>query len=67
MKKQNLVPEAWQRDPEQLKTQRVQYWHLGNMSSLMTLAGAKHSVQHGYAFVINDQAIGALIDGQKRS
>jgi hypothetical protein len=62
-----FTPSDWQRDPMQLTTNRIQYWHLGNMCSLMTLEGARHSVQHGYAFVINDQAIGALIDGQKRS
>ncbi len=49
----------WQKNPETLKTENVQYWLAsGTMLGLRTLAEARESVRRGWAFVISSQAIG---------
>jgi hypothetical protein len=65
----NNKPKEWQRNPDHLKTSRVQYWRNGIMvTAQMTLETAQQVVQDGQAFVICEQAIGALTaDGEYNS
>lgn len=59
------MPYAWQMNPENVTTDHVQYWRNGSMlTALMTNATARELVKTGKAFVITDQAIGALHNGQ---
>lgn len=44
----------------------IQYWHNGIMMGLISLKAAKRKLQLGDAYIISKQAIGAMIDGQKR-
>ena len=56
MKKGKARP--WQKDPFQLKTERVQIWSpRGTMIGVRSLEQARRSVKEGLAFVICDQAI----------
>lgn len=49
----------WQRDPNTLKSDRVQYWLAsGTMLGLRDLDIAKSLVQSRRAFVVSSQAIG---------
>ncbi len=52
-------PAGWQRDPESITTDRVQFWtHSGSMvTAQMPRATAQGLVRSGQATVINDQAI----------
>lgn len=55
--------QMWQRDPEHLKTDQVQFWtETGIMQGLISLALAKDTVATGRAFVVCDQAIGRYVD-----
>ena len=58
------TPQNWQRDPANVKTPNVQFWARGVMVGVITLIAARERIQNGTAFVINDQAIGLLSNGQ---
>lgn len=60
------TPMDWQRDPDYLVTESVQYWRRGVMMiANMSRDRARRLVRDGLAFVISGQAIGALTeDGQ---
>jgi hypothetical protein len=60
-------PSGWQLDPESITTERVQYWSNGVMSWFVTREQARRMVTNGNAFVVSDQAIGAMIDGVANS
>jgi hypothetical protein len=59
-------PAAWQIDPTNITTSMVQHWSNGIMSKV-SRAEAVTMVQQGSAFVINEQAVGALVNGNKAS
>lgn len=66
MKKQSKQyrPSGWQLDPEQIKTETVQYWvGLTMMTAFMKKAEAQELVKNGYAFVCTEQAISKMVDG----
>lgn len=56
-------PSGWQLDPIMIRTQRVQYWANGLYAGSMTQEKARQLVADGHAFVICDQAVGAMVDG----
>lgn len=58
-------PSDWQTEPSRVTTARVQHWANGVMTTAqMPLDLARELVEKGAAFVICDQAIGALgLDG----
>lgn len=61
-------PAPWQRDPNQITTEHVQFWSRGVMvTCTMTRAAAQESVKAGRSFVISSQAIGALVEGRMES
>jgi len=53
-------PTAWQLDPNNIETERVQYWYQETMLTLLSNSDARTLVANGSAFVITDQAIGAM-------
>ena len=59
----------WQRDSSNIKTETVQFWMNGCMATAqMSKAQAVNAVNKGAAFVISEQAIGAIDkDGNKAS
>lgn len=62
------TPQEWQKDPSNVKTSKVQFWTNGIMlTAQMTNAEARTLVANGTAFVISDQAIGALKNGRYAS
>lgn len=66
--KKSLKPQAWQLNPENVKTETVQYWRNGIMlTAQMSRMGAREMIRQKTAFVISDQAIGALINGEMKS
>jgi len=50
-------PSAWQKDPNNLKTNKVQFWKNGIMLGLLSLSEAKRLVREGKAFISTSQAI----------
>ena len=66
--KRSRVPQAWQRDPNQIDTSKVQFWANGVMASCNIMReDAQKMVTKGIAFVISGQAIGAIINGEMAS
>ena len=62
------TPQAWQTDPNQVQSERVQFWSDGVMvTAQMPLEAARARIDGGRAFVINGQAIGAMVEGEMRS
>ena len=60
------TPKEWQKNPNNIETEKVQYWQNGIMvTARMTYFEAYYLVKDGYAYVINPQAIGAIKDGQR--
>ena len=60
------TPKEWQKNPENIETEKVQYWQNGIMvTARMTNLEANCLVKDGYAYVISAQAIGAIKDGQR--
>jgi hypothetical protein len=56
-----FVPQEWQKDPNRLVTETVQYWVNGIMlTAMMSLEEARRLVREGKAYVISPRAIGAL-------
>lgn len=54
-------PQKWQTNPKNVNTDRVQYWRNGILHQAdMNLDVARSLILQGKAFVITDQAIGAL-------
>jgi len=61
-------PSGWQLDANNIKTETVQYWQHGIMKTAqITNADARRMINDGVAFVISDQAIGAMVDGRSDS
>ena len=59
VKSKRFVPASWQKDPNRIKTDTVQFWKNGTMlTAQMPNADAKRMVKTGKAFVISSQAIG---------
>ena len=58
--KPSRQPKAWQVDPANVQTAKVQYWRNGVCMSDVALDKAREMVANGSAFVISAQAIGAL-------
>lgn len=57
----------WWRDPENVKTEMVQFWRMGVMvTAMMSLEKAREAVRNGNAFVISNQAIGHMVNGVKQ-
>lgn len=53
-------------EANKIKTAKVQYWKNGIMlTAQMTREQAQKLVEAGEAFVITDQAIGAIVDGKR--
>jgi len=51
----------WQRDPNRIETDKVQYWRNGIMlTAMMDKKTAQDLVREGKAFVITSQAIGDI-------
>lgn len=60
-RKRAYRPSGWQLDPEQIKTDKVQFWRHGVLvSGYFSKERAKEMVRAKTAFVMSDQAIGAL-------
>lgn len=56
-------PAEWQTDWRNIATADVQFWRNGVMiTARMSLMQAQHLVEDGVAFVMTEQAIGALFD-----
>jgi len=55
------------KDSDRLTSERIQYWKKGLMMGLIPLGRAQKLVDDGEAFVINDQASGAIINGKKEA
>jgi len=55
-------PSAWQKDPNNLKTDtgKVQFWKNGVMLGLLNLEEARRLVAEGKAFISTSQAINTL-------
>ena len=67
MRKQR-TPQQWQQDPNQVQSERVQFWSNGVMvTAQMSCSEAQDRVWTGRAFVISSQAIGAMVAGEMRS
>lgn len=61
-----MKPFNWQTEPHRVLTERVQYWKNGIMiTAQCSNEKARELVAAGQAFVICDQAIGALVDGHR--
>lgn len=58
--KQNQKPADWQLDSTNIKTNKVQYWRNGVMAQILDKDRAIALVNQKKAFVMCDQAIGAL-------
>lgn len=55
------TPQDWQKLPQNILTERVQYWRNGVMiTGEMTKGEAQRLVATGAAFVMSEQAVGAL-------
>lgn len=67
-KEEAMKPTEWQRDPKNVKTEKVQFWQNGVMiTAQMTCGQARKMVEVGIAYVISAQAIGDLDnDGNRR-
>lgn len=67
-KNKKFVPATWQKDPNNIKTDKVQFWTSGGtmLTAQMKRADAQKLVKSGKAFVITDQAIGALSESKKK-
>jgi len=50
-------PSAWQKDPNNLKSDKVQFWKNGIMLKLLDLQEARRLVAEGKAFISTSQAI----------
>lgn len=63
--KYEFRPHGWQLESSSLCTQsnQVQYWHNGLMAGLIDKSEAQKFVRNGVAFVISEQAVGAMVDG----
>ena len=59
-KKRNFQPQAWQKDPQNVKTSTVQLWSASGimLTAQLPLEKAREMVTKGEAFVICDQAVG---------
>jgi len=62
-KKYQYQPRGWQLDPDQIETDKIQYWNNGIMLTLITNAEAREKVRNGKAFVISGTAIGSMKNG----
>lgn len=61
----NRTPKAWQTDPSNITTDRVQFWSNGVIvTAQMSKTAAQEAVSEGRAFVITEQAIGAIVNDQ---
>lgn len=58
--KRSRKPVDWQKDPNNIYSDRVQFWRNGVMITVMDKAQAASLVTSGNAFVMCEQAIGAL-------
>ena len=57
----NYRPAEWQKNPQNVKASHVQFWRNGIMlTAQMNTQDARDMVSNSRAFVICDQAIGAL-------
>ena len=66
--KRNRTPQAWQVDPSNVKTNKVQFWSNGTMvTAEMNQVNARQAVSEGRAFVMTEQAVGAMVNGQMSS
>ena len=53
--------EAWQKDPNNITTDTVQFWVNGIMiTAQLTKEEAQQKLREGKAFVISEQAIGSV-------
>ena len=69
LKKENTMSKAskWQQDPQNIKSKTAQFWRDGIMiTAQMTQERARYMVKVGIAYVISTQAIGLLVDGERR-
>lgn len=65
MKATRNTPQEWQKNPELIKTNHVQFWASGIMvTAQMTKKQAQQMIKVGSAFVISEQAIGHLLYGK---
>lgn len=62
MMKKQFQPAEWQKNPDNVTTETVQYWSWGGsmLTAQMSNAVAREHIRAGRAFVITGQAIGAL-------
>lgn len=68
MNSKSNTPKAWQKDVNNIKTAKVQFWQNGIMvTAQMDRMKARELVATHQAFVISTQAIGALKNGQYNS
>ena len=58
-------PHGWQLDPTALCTQssEVQYWRNGLMAGVIAKSKAMEYIADGVAFVMSEQAVGAMSNG----
>ena len=63
-----MKPTEWQRDAQNIKTEKVQFWRKGVMiTAQMTRGRAQKMVEVGLAYVISAQAVGDLDEkGERR-
>lgn len=59
--KEKWSPKEWQTNPENIKTEKVQYWNdCCMLTAQMLKSEAQELVKIGKAFIITEQAIGVL-------
>lgn len=59
--KEKWSPTEWQTNPENIKTERVQYWNdCCMLTAQMIKEEAQELVKNKKAFIITEQAIGVL-------
>ena len=60
-RKQKWTPSEWQLNPDNIKTEKVQYWNdCCMLTAQMLKSEAQELVKSGKAFIITEQAIGVL-------
>ena len=59
----NTKAKTWQKDPNTIETNKVQYWTDGGtmMTAQMTKSDARELVMNKAAFAITSQAIGQIV------
>ena len=56
-------PKEWQMNANNISGEKIQLWVNGIMRSLISYSEARQMIENKKAFVISNQAIGAMMNG----